>query len=593
MKQQFKTLAFTVKMVFLIDKNLFFVIAFFTIITGVAPIISLQITQNVLNNIQSMILPFNEVIKWIILYGVFTVFIMIIQNVSSHFITKFNIILTHKMKYELMKKCSELSLESLETTEIYDMISRLENEVETKPFQSLMAITGIFSSFGSLFLSGFIMFEWQPKLFLLIILISIIHCLGRLKITKKEFQMRFNRSDKERELWYYSFLLMKDTAFKEVKVLNLKDYFLNRYLTLVNIFIEDENNINKLGTFLNIVMAFIQDFMSFIVMFIAIREAYLGTILIGTALVYMSITGIIQRSTQTLANDIHLIYDSNLYMNLLNEFLNLEEHEKFGSFKIDGIKSIKVTQLSYNYPNQQEAIKNLNFEISKGERVAIVGENGSGKSTLLKLLCGLYQPTLGNIMINEKKLSEISLNSYRKKISVLFQDFLKFEGSLLENVHIGFVEKNLQKESIKEALELAQVNFLKDGHEYLYERYLGNWFKGGSQLSGGQWQKIALARAYYKNAAVYFLDEPSSALDVNAEIKIFKSFFQKSENNIGIFITHRVKIAKQAEKIIVMEKGEIVGIGNHQFLYENCKLYKDLLLKEQELNILENEETIE
>ena len=585
MKDQIKTLIFTIKLIFKISKKLFLIVLISSIISGIAPIILLQITQKILNNIQSMTLPFNEVIKWIILYGSFSVFAMIFQNVNSYFATQFNILLTHKMNYQLMKKSSNLTLERLEATETYDMITRLENEISVKPYQSLMALIGLVSAISSLSLSSFILFEWQKGLFFLSIASSIVHFIAQLKISKKEFQMRYNRSDKERELWYYSFLLTKDTAFKEVKVLNLKDYFLNRYWKLVQVFIKEENHINKLSIFFNFVMAFIQEIIILIVMFMAIREAYLGIILIGTAHIYMNIVGRIQGSIQGLAAQIHSVYDSNLYMKLLKEFLSLEEERKDGNTELYAVEEIKVTNLTYSYPNKKEVLKTLNFEISRGERVAIVGENGSGKSTLLKLLCGLYEPTSGLITINGTALSEINRKSYKESISVLFQDFLKFEGSLLDNIHIGHIEKEKEKNDIKKMLEFANVNFLKEKGDYIYEQYLGNWFKGGSQLSGGQWQKIALARTYYKDASLYLLDEPSSSLDVNAEIEIFKSFFQRSEHRIGVFITHRVRIAKQAEKIIVMDRGEVIDIGDHQHLYENCQLYRDLLLKETNLDI--------
>jgi len=585
MKHQIKTLLFTIKIVLGMNKKLFLIVSVLSFISSIAPIALLQITQTIFNMIQAMELPFAEVLPWIIVYVFFSIFMKLLSSTSNYFTRKFNISLLYSMKYKLMKKCTELPLESLEKTETYDMINRLENEAGSKPYEALNALVGMVSSVAPFIWVGVILFNWQMWLFFLMLGISVIHFIAYLKLTDKEFNMRFNRSNREREVWYYSFLLMRDTAFKEVKVLNLKDHFLKRYWNSVQKFMKEENDINKLNILLNLASLTIQDIIAAVVMFLAIREAYLGIILIGTALVYMNITGIIQNATSSLAGYIRSLYNSNLYMNLLKEFLELESEEISKGADLSDIEKLEVRNLTYDYPNQRNVLEALNFEILKGERVAIVGENGSGKSTLLKLLCGLYQPKEGSVLINGAPLSEIRMSSYRKNISVLFQDFLKFEGSLLDNIHIGHIEREVKKDDIKQALEFTNVNFFKEQDDYLYEDYLGNWFEDGSQLSGGQWQKIALARAYYKEAPLYLLDEPSSALDVNAELEIFKSFFHKSENRIGIFITHRIKIAKQADKIIMMEKGKVIGVGSHQHLYENCELYQDLLLKEQELDI--------
>lgn len=585
MMHQVKILLFTIKTIININKKQTLVVAILTIVSGASPIISLKITQNILNSIQSMNLAFAKVIQQIILYCVFSVFVMITQNISGYFTTQLNILLTYKMKYILIEKCGELALENLESSETYDMISRLEDEVAAKPYEALRSLIGIISAVSGSAVAFSILLQWNKTMFLIIIAISVFYIVADLKIANQEFDMRFNRSDQERKLWYYSFLLTKDTAFKEVKILKLRKYFLDKYWKLVKQFMKQENHINKISIFLNLIITLIQDVMAAIVMYIAIREAYQGTIMIGTALVYINITGIIQSSTGSFASNIYSLYNSNLYMNLLKDFLALNNVEKSGEIKINKVEKISVSHVNYDYPNQKEVLKDLNFEINRGERVAVVGENGSGKSTLLKILCGLYQPKSGTVRINDEHLTNIDHQSFKDCISVLFQDFLKFEGPLWENIHIGNINKEKQMSHIKTALNLANVNFLKKGIDYEYEHYLGNWFDGGSQLSGGQWQKIALARVYYKDASLYLLDEPSSALDITAEMKVFNSFFQKSKNKIGIFITHRVKIAKQAEKIIVMNQGEIIGIGNHHYLYDNCMFYRKLCLKEEELSI--------
>jgi len=582
--KHFKTLFFTIRVVWDINKKLLLVVVLFSVIGGISPIVLLRFTQSIINAIQSMTLPLEEVIFLIIGYGIFSICMMLIQNTNAYFATQLNIVLTHKVKYELMKKCAELTLERLEATETYDMITRLESEVSVKPYQSLTALIQIVSASITFAYAIYSILVWNIGITILLVAISTLYVIGQIKVAEKDFRMRFNRSDKERKLWYYSFLLTRDTAFKEIKILNLKSYFLDRYWKLVQTFIKEENSINRIGIALSIVISLAQDIMAMVVMFVAIREAYWGLILIGTTLFYINTVGIVQNTAGVLANNIHSLYNSNLYMELMKNFLSLGV-KKQGDKEVKSVEKIQIKGLGYDYPNTKNVLHNISFDISKGERVAIVGANGSGKSTLLKLLCGLYTPASGSVLINGDDLQKISECSYREKISVLFQDFLKFEGSLEENIHIGHIDIKQEKRIIKAALEFANVEFLKEADEYQYSRYLGSWFEGGSQLSGGQWQKIALARAYYKDADVYFLDEPSSALDVTSEMKIFKNFFKKSKGKIGVFITHRVRIAKQADKIIVIDRGEIIGIGRHQDLKVKCPFYRDMLLKEKELDL--------
>ena len=584
MKKHIQSFIFTVKMIISIHKKLFFIVVFLAVFTSIFPVISLTFTQNILNIIHSLDAPFHEIIMWIAISFTFSIIVSIIQNVYSYFNNQLSVFLMYRMNYLLMDKCSKLSLEQLEETATYEMMSRLEGEISSKPYQALSSLISLLSSSVIFSITLVILFNWKVEIFFLLSAISILSFWLHLKVADREFKMRFNRSSKERKVWYYSFLLTRDTAFKEVKVLNLKYYFLNRYWSLVKAFIESENEINRTQMLINLGLVLLQDASSSIILFLSMRETYLGIILIGTAIFYTSVTSMFQNSISNLASNIYALYNSSLYMLLLKDFLNTKENEKEGGLTIDSVERIEVCDLAYHYPNNYQALQNLNFKIEKGESVAIVGKNGSGKSTLLKLLSGLYEPTDGTIKINGINLTKIDDNSYKKEISVLFQDFLKFEATLLENIQIGDVDREVNKLSIKNALKSANVNFLKNNEDYLYDRFLGNWFEDGSQLSGGEWQKIALARAYYKKASLYILDEPSSALDVIAEMKIFEHFFKRKKNKIGIFITHRVKVARQADKIIVLDQGEIMSVGTHNYLYESCEFYKELFLKEKELD---------
>ncbi|MBV4438645.1 ABC transporter ATP-binding protein [Clostridium tyrobutyricum] len=583
-KIQINLILYTIKMIIKINKKVFFLVTLLSSISGIFPLISLKITQNILNTIQSMQRPFNELVNLIVVYFFFLICGLILQNVSSYFMNQLNIILTYNISYLFMEKCSNLSLETLENTDTYDKISRLQDQVSIKPFQALQSLINLCSNLITFLGALLLIFSWKKWLFGLFIITSFVFFIYYLKIGDKEFQMKFNRSNKEREAWYYTYLLTHDTAFKEIKVLNLKEYFLKKYWTLVKSFISQENRINKLKILFNFVISGVQDILTVGIMFFAVKEAYFAKIFIGTALVYINLTSMIQSSISSLAGNIYSIYNSNLYMKLLKDFLCLKIRKKIGKYKITEVSNLKVKNVCFDYPNKKNILRNISFEVKKGECVAIVGKNGSGKSTLLKLLCGLYEVNNGCIEINGQNINEIDIESYKAQISVLFQDFLKFEGSLLENIHIGNIGNPLNKKDIKESLDFADVDFLKENDEYCYNKFIGNWFEDGSQLSGGQWQKIALARTYYKKASVYFLDEPSSALDVMAEMKVFNSFFKRINNNIGIYITHRVKIAKKADKIIVLNNGRIIDIGNHEYLYKNCLLYKELYLQEQKIN---------
>ena len=256
------------------------------------------------------------------------------------------------------------------------------------------------------------------------------------------------------------------------------------------------------------------------------------------------------------------------------------DEENSGIESIDLIESVELRQVEFDYPQFKGALNNISLRISRGEQLAIVGKNGSGKSTLLKILSGLYKCTTGEILVNERNIADVDIEEYRKHVSVLFQDFLKYEGTLGENIMLGDIEVKKNEERIFDALQKSNVDFLEDINGYQLEKELGAWFDNGVQLSGGQWQKIALARAYYKNADIYLLDEPSAALDVMAESKIFENFFTLCREKIGIYITHRVKIARNASKIVVMENGSIVGIGTHKELLSKCKVYQELYAEE-------------
>lgn len=552
-------------------------------LSGFFPFIVLIINQRLINELQLMQKPLNIIIQLVIVYFLISVVQNIFQNISNYNLNKLNNITQYGINRILIEKCGKLSLEMLERTETYDTITRLEQEIAVKPYQTLQAIMNIFSSTVSLISASILIISWNWKIEVALIIISLSMFIGQIIIGNKEFMMKYSRSNKEREAWYFSYLLTHDTAFKEVKSYNLKDYFIEKYKTISALFIRQENTIEKYKTILNSIIGLIQDIFSLFIMVMAISGAYAGEIMIGTVMAYLNAISMIETSTNSVAAGIYSIYNSNLYIRMLKDFIeNSEGEEKVSKdhLKIEKINKIELRNVCFDYPEFKNVLRNISLTIGNNDQIAIVGKNGSGKSTLFKILCGLYYPKRGEILINDKPIEKYSIEEYRERTSVLFQDFLKYEGSLKENVILGDIRRDSIDDNVNDALNKANVDFLREEKKYSLDRILGNWFDNGSQLSGGQWQKIALARVYYKEADIYLLDEPSSALDAMAELRIFNSFFEVSKEKMAIYITHRVKIAKNATKIVVIDNGEIVGIGRHEELLRKCEVYRELYEKE-------------
>ncbi|MDR1567769.1 MAG: ABC transporter ATP-binding protein/permease [Streptococcaceae bacterium] len=572
----------TIYLIFSINKKLSIIVFILTILSGLAPTISVLLSQSLLNSLQIQIGGIKSTIEIFVFYILFSIFADLISSISSYYSSKLQILLNYKLNYMVMEKCGELSVEQFENSDIYDQITRLENDISTKPYQTFQAILSFISSLVTLLSIASILFLWKPWTILLVMVVPCISAFYYLKIGKEEFEMRYNRSNKERESWYLSYLMTHDFAFKEIKVNNLKDFFLKKYWNLKDDFIAQENAINKKQGVVSILFNILQELVSSAVLILAIIEAFEEKLLLGNVTSYIKSVSMIQSNTMSIITSMYSIYNSNMYMNLLDIFMKLPSDLSNQGKETNQIQSINFDQVSYSYESNI-ILKNITFEINKGDKVAIIGKNGSGKTTLLKLLAGLYKPSGGLIHVNEVLLDSLSKNSYRARISVLFQDFLKLEMSLLDNIALGEQFNRQNSHKVNKILSELNIDFLKESNyedQYLLDKQLGNWFDDGQELSGGQWQKIALARTHYKNCDVYLLDEPSAALDSTAEVKVFDEFFKLSEEKIGVFITHKIGAAKNASKIIVLDNGCIVGTGTHEQLLSNCFAYRDLYEKE-------------
>ncbi|MEH7538111.1 ATP-binding cassette domain-containing protein, partial [Bacillus toyonensis] len=287
-------------------------------------------------------------------------------------------------------------------------------------------------------------------------------------------------------------------------------------------------------------------------------------------------------SLSSLIRSISNIYENLLYVKEFSSFISLPEIDDVeDKEEIHGIQEISVQKLNFTYPNQDiQILEGINLTITPGKKIAIIGENGSGKTTLIKCLTGLYETDSSMIHVNGMPLNKIDLNKYFKKISVLFQDFNRFEFTVRENIGFGNLEELANTEKLKEVIKRVGLENHIKSLPNQHDSRLGRFFDGGNELSGGQWQKIAIARCLFRECDLIVLDEPTSALDPKSEVEIMEEFFQYSSDKAVIFITHRLGAAWLADEIIVMERGRIAERGTHQELLHLDGIYKELFVSQ-------------
>lgn len=564
----------TIKLIKQVHKKSFYIIIFLSIISGICPIFTLFGSQHLLNMITTK--DFNRVLFAFIFYICASLFSETVGSIMEYYQNKFQTLINYKLSYKIMNKCTKLSLKHFEDSEIYDKLQRVQNETSYKPYQVFLSILSLITSIVTLFSAVTIIINWKPWVLLILVLIPITFSMYFLKIGQREFNISWGRATDRRKSWYLSYLLTRDNTFKEIKSYGIGQYVLNKFDSINKKFVKQDIKLFKRRSIFTFIFEFVQQACTATILFIIIYSALIGEILIGNVVGFINALNLIQSNCKGILNTVYTLYENNLYISQLFEFLDLEEenindcNKKLKS--INDIETLDINNLTFKYPNSSKSVlNNINLNIKKGQRIAIVGANGSGKSTLVKLISKLYEVKENSILYNGISLNNYDETQLKNCIAILFQDFTKYELTVRENIGFGNIDNIDNDEDMKKALNKASATFISN-----LDEQLGLWFQDGRQLSGGQWQKIAIARTFFRDASLYILDEPSSALDPIAEKEVIDMFLKMTEDKIGIFISHRLSTAMLADRIIVMNEGEIVGEGTHQELIKHNSLYKQM-----------------
>ncbi|HBF0592749.1 TPA: ABC transporter ATP-binding protein [Clostridioides difficile] len=534
--------------------------------------------QEIINNIQLGLSTFNTIIRNIIFYITIDTVLIFQKNIfdvyQSKFIKNFHL----KLKACLLEKCNSLNLCDFEDSKVYDMIQRSEEDGINNTVNFIDNFITLLRVSINLVSYSFILFSFNLALVIPIVIIPIAKYFITKNYNLKEYIIIKNRTNESRKAWYLSYILTREDFFKEIKLNNIGNFFINKYKTLYNKFIlQDITLIKKYYVSLTIVSIAEQIVDGAIFIYI-IYCGYIKTILIGNVMTYINSLNKVKDSLQSMLDIVAKIKKESLYIDLLYDFFNYNTNDKNGSIKIDSIKTIEIKNLYFKYENSSNyVLNNINLTFESNKMYTILGTNGSGKTTLIKILMGFYPNYEGEIFINGINLKKIDKERYMNLIGTLFQDFSKYEASYYDNIAYGNIDKIDDDEYIKYISEKFSIDKILNKNSDKIDSQIGFWFDNGRQISMGQWQKIATARAFAKNADMYILDEPNASLDVITEREIEDMYMEIFKNKIGIIIAHRFNnLIKKSSNIVLLNNGEVMEQGDHEYLILNCDLYKEM-----------------
>lgn len=480
----------------------------------------------------------------------------------------------------IIKKTSEINLDQLEDSEFYDKLERARQQTTGRvglmsniltQGQDVIVIVSL--------MAGVVAFE--PWLIILLIVSIVPTIINEIKFSGTSYSLARSWTQERRELDYLRYAGASDVTAKEVKLFGLSDYLATRFQNLSNKYYKESKQLAKQraawGSFFNVIGtgAYYGAFV------LIVFRTVVGVFSLGDLTFLSGSFNRLQTKLQGFFTRFTAITESALYLQDYFEFLDLKFDR---SEEVTGLSLPKSIQqgftfknVGFKYPKSERwVIRNVNFELKAGEKLAFVGENGAGKTTLIKLLLQFYEPTEGEILLDGVPIKKYNQLQYQQYFGVIFQDFVKFELTLRENIAMGEIEEIGNQSRIDKAADKSLANKVVSELPGGYDQQLGKRFKNGKDLSGGQWQKIAIARAYMKDAEVLVLDEPTSALDARAETEAFDRFIKLTEGKTAVIISHRFSTVRIADRIMVLKDGTVLEIGTHQELMENNKLYTEL-----------------
>ncbi|GGJ32804.1 ABC transporter ATP-binding protein [Deinococcus roseus] len=482
--------------------------------------------------------------------------------------------LQNRISRKILSKASELEVERFENAETYDALQNAYREVGSRPLGVLTQVISLGQALITLASISALMSRLGWAILPLVLLATVPTVWVSSKFGMEGYRMIRRRTHDARVQNYLGSILTSDTLVKEVRLFHFEPYLLNRWQEYYQKFraqmVPLVRTRSLWGLFASVFSALVIAYATYLIL----RRAVDGQITVGDFSLFILGISQVQGQFSTLLNGFSSLYQNVVYMRNLFEFLELPARDLDAGQDFTGtIDSLEFQQVSFRYPfTDRDILRGVSFRIEKGHALALVGENGAGKTTIVKLLTRLFEPTSGCILINGQDARTFSIRSLQQAMSIIFQDFGQYQMTVSENIALSDQGIALQPERIAGAAETAGAHFIETLPGQ-FETQLGRLFTGGRQLSGGQWQRLALARLYYRKASLLVFDEPTAALDANAEFEVVEALRKEAHSRITVIISHRFSTVRLADHIIVLENGVITESGSHSELLAQGQTY--------------------